>query len=65
MLVRYAGGEKRMWRVVRVPSVQQEDERRLHRELGRLKSERNAHVVNVARIFLKTIEVKFPSLWVR
>jgi len=21
--------------------------------------------VNVARIFLKTIEVKFPSLWVR
>ena len=44
MLVRYAGGEKRVWRVVRVPSVQQEDERRLHRELGRLKSERNAHV---------------------
>jgi transposase len=27
-----------------VPSVQQEDERRVHRELERLKSERNAHV---------------------
>jgi transposase len=44
MLVRYVAGEKRVWRVVRVPSVQQEDERRLHRELERLKGERNAHV---------------------
>jgi transposase len=44
MLVRYVGGEKRVWRVVRVPSVQQEDERRVHRELERLKRERNAHV---------------------
>ena len=44
MLVRYVAGEKRVWRVVRVPSVQQEDERRLHRELERLKRERNAHV---------------------
>jgi transposase len=44
MLVRYVGGEKRVWRVLRVPSVQQEDERRVHRELERLKRERNAHV---------------------
>jgi len=44
MLVRYVAGQKRVWRVVRVPSVQQEDERRVHRELARLKSERNAHV---------------------
>jgi transposase len=44
MLVRYVAGEKRVWRVVRVPSVQQEHERRVHRELERLKSERNAHV---------------------
>jgi len=44
MLVRYVAGEKRVWRVVRVPSVGQEDERRLHRELERLKKERNAHV---------------------
>ena len=44
MLVRYVGGDKRMWRVVRVPSVQQEDERRVHRELERLKRERTAHV---------------------
>jgi transposase len=44
MLVRYVGGEKRTWRVVRVPSVQQEDERRVHREVERLKRERTAHV---------------------
>jgi transposase len=44
MLVRYVAGEKRVWRVLRVPSVQQEDERCLHRELERLKHERNAHV---------------------
>jgi transposase len=44
MLVRYAGGEKRVWRVVRVPSAQEEDGRRVHRELERLKRERNAHV---------------------
>ena len=44
MLMRYVGGEKRVWRVVRVPTVEQEDARRLHRELERLKKERNAHV---------------------
>ena len=43
MLVRYHGGETRVWRVVRVPTVEQEDARRLHRELERLKKERNAH----------------------
>ncbi len=44
MLVRYVGGETRVWRVVRVPTAEQEDARRLHRELERLKKERNAHV---------------------
>jgi transposase len=44
MLVRYAGGEQRVWRVVRVPTVEQEDARRLHRELERLNKERNAHL---------------------
>jgi transposase len=31
------------WRVVRVPSVEQEDERHLHRELETLRNERSAH----------------------
>src|SRR4029079_5844593 len=43
MLVRHVGGDKRMWRVVRVPSVQQEDERRGDRGLERFKGERPPH----------------------
>ena len=52
MLVRYVGGEKRVWRVVRVPTVEQEDARRLHRELERLKKERNAHVSRMGSLAL-------------
>lgn len=47
MLMRYHGGETTLWRVVRVPSVEQEDARRLHRELERLKKERTAHRARV------------------
>lgn len=45
MLMRYvAHNEKTVWRVVVVPSEQQEDERRVHREGERLKKERAAHL---------------------
>lgn len=44
LLGRYAGGEKKIWAVVRVPSEEQEDELRLHREMGRLKKERTGHL---------------------
>lgn len=40
MLVRYDHGERRVWSVVRVPTVEQEDQRHLHRELDTLKKER-------------------------
>ncbi len=43
MLIRYHGGEADVWSVVRVPSVADEDARRLHRELERLKKERTSH----------------------
>jgi len=43
MLMRYHAGERRVWAVARVPTPEQEDERRLHRELGRLRQERTAH----------------------
>lgn len=43
MLMRYHGGERTLWRVVHVPSVEAEDARRLHRELERLKKERTGH----------------------
>ena len=40
MLIRYHGGEKQLWRLVRVPSLEDEDARHLHRELEGLKRER-------------------------
>jgi len=43
MLLRYHAGERRVWAVVRVPTVEQEDARRLTRELGRLEHEHTAH----------------------
>jgi transposase len=43
MLMRYHAGERRVWSVVRVPTLEQEDARRLHRELERLTREQTAH----------------------
>ena len=40
MLMRYAHGARDVWRVVRVPSVEAEDQRHLHRDLETLKQER-------------------------
>jgi transposase len=40
MLQRYHGGERTVWSVVRVPTVEQEDRRQLHRELRTLKKDR-------------------------
>jgi transposase len=43
MLMRYCGGERKLWSVVRVPSVEDEDARNLNRELEVLKHERTMH----------------------
>jgi transposase len=43
-LMAYLRGEPKVWSVVQVPSVAEEDARRLHRERGRLINERNQHV---------------------
>lgn len=40
MLMRYHHGERQVWRVVNVPSVEAEDQRHLHRDLETLKQER-------------------------
>ena len=40
MLMRYEYGERDVWRVVHIPSVQAEDQRHLHRDLETLKQER-------------------------
>jgi transposase len=44
MLVRYHQGEQRVWSVVHVPSVVEEDQRQLHRELMALKREQTHHI---------------------
>jgi transposase len=43
-LMAYLRGEPKVWSVVRVPSVVEEDDRRLHRERDRLINERIQHV---------------------
>jgi transposase len=43
MLMRYWGGERGLWSVVRVPGVEDEEGRRLHRELASLNKERTRH----------------------
>ena len=47
MLIRYHNGEPRVWRVVRVPTVAEEDQRQLHRELAVLKRDRTALVCRI------------------
>lgn len=44
MLLRYHAGETKVWSVVKVPSVADEDGRQLHRELQQLKEERTRHI---------------------
>jgi len=44
MLIRYHNGEERVWRVVRVPSVAEEDGRQLHRELKTLRRARTRQI---------------------
>jgi transposase len=42
MLIRWHNGERKVWSTIHVPTVAQEDQRQLHRELLKLKAERTA-----------------------
>jgi transposase len=44
MLMRWYNGERKLWSVVRVPGVAEEDQRQLHRELIALKAQRTEHI---------------------
>ena len=44
MLMRYHSGEKKLWSVVRVPSIEAEDQRHLHRQLSNFKAARTQHI---------------------
>lgn len=59
LLKRYDGGVRDVWSVVRVPTVDQEDARRPHRERIRLKKERAAHS-NRIRSLLVLHGVRWP-----
>ena len=41
MLIRYSYGEHKLWSVVHVPSLEEEDRRQLHRELSTMEKEKN------------------------
>jgi transposase len=52
MLVRFEGGESKVWAVLRVPSEEQEDARRPHRERERLVKERRAHLSRIKSLLV-------------
>ena len=51
-LIRYHTGERGGWSVVRVPGIEEEDARHLHRELERLKRERLAHRLRIQSLLV-------------
>jgi transposase len=60
MLVRYRVGETKVWNIVRVPTVEEEDRRQLHRELRTLKKER-ARVTNRIQGLLANQGLRLPK----
>jgi transposase len=62
MLMRYHGGERKLWSVVNVPSVEAEDGRHLHRDLEALSKERTIHRNRIKSLLIQQgIAVKNPS----
>lgn len=62
LLIRYHLGESKVWSLVRVPSVEEEDNRHLHRELIALKRERTAHI-NRIKGLLASVGVQLKPRW--
>ena len=69
MLLRYVGGERRVWRVVRVPTEADEHRRQLHRELLAAKQDRTRLTNRIAGL-LATVGVQisvsedFETSWI-
>jgi transposase len=51
-LMRWWGEESKVWSVVHVPSVEEEDQRQLHRELEALKRERTRHTNRMTSLLI-------------
>jgi transposase len=52
MLIRFDCGEKKVWSVVHVPSLEAEDKRHLHRELATLKTDRARHINRIKELLV-------------
>ncbi len=52
LLMRYASGEKEALHTIRIPTVSEEDERRLNRERDRLIKERGAHSARIKSLLI-------------
>jgi len=61
MLMRYEQGEREVWRVVPVPSVEAEDQRHLHRDLATLKQERASTTTRIKGL-LSSQGIRLASL---
>lgn len=59
-LIRWFGGEPKVWSVVQVPSVKDEDDRQLHRELWALRSEQTRHTNRIKSLLISQ-GVKIPA----
>ena len=66
MLIRWHNGEKKLWAVIRVPTVEDEDRRQLHRELIELKTGRTEIVNRIkgpaGRLWTSDHRRRCPSL---
>lgn len=67
MLIRYANGERRVWRVVHVPSEADEMRRHLHRELEDWKDQRRQHVNRIKGLLASVghaaeVDAEFPKV---
>src|ERR671914_1037262 len=61
MLIRYESGERHVWQGVKVPSVEAEDQRHLHRDLETLKQERASTTTRIKGL-LSSQGIRLPSL---
>jgi transposase len=61
MGLRYAQGERQVWQVVKVPSVEAEDQRHLHRDLETLKQERASTMTRIQGV-LSSQGIRVSSL---
>lgn len=52
MLIRYVFGETKLWRVLHIPDLKDEDDKRINREIKRLKKERTAHTNRIKSLLI-------------